>query len=113
MKRTNVATNITRAANESNLLDFLGDAQDVDPRQWDGLPAFVAKELAAEFTLTLRFRSREDVAKFADLIEQPQLKMCKLAKTDTWYPKLIPGERGMSNLFEWHDAESLIDLDLE
>lgn len=113
MKRTNVASNITRAANESNLMDFLGEDQTVDPRQWAGLPAFVTKELAAEFTLTLRFRSREDVNKFADLIEQPQLKLCKLAKTDTWYPKLMAGERGMSNLYEWHDEESLTEFELE
>jgi hypothetical protein len=90
----------------NNLFVLTGQEDDFNPMGWTGLPEFVQEDNEAPYICIVRFRSEEDLFKFADLLEQPNLKLKTKRNTkSTWYPELGTGERGSNNLLRWVDAD--------
>lgn len=106
-KTANIATKKLKTTNaDSTLYDLLGIEEDVQPEEWVDTPAFEQKKNAPTFSVVVSFRNKEDLDKFADLINQPHLKTeGKRSVKSTWYPPLATGERGQNNLFVWADED--------
>lgn len=89
---------------KENLFEILG--VDTDTPIWSGMPYHEQNQSEAEFVLVINVASKEDLDKFADLVDQKQIKL--KAKTNVksiWYPKLINGERGSSVKYVWVSEE--------
>lgn len=87
-----------------NILSILSDNEEDhrDSMYWDDMPEFVQKKKEAPYMVMVRFRNKEDLAEFADKIEQPQLKGDgKRGLKSTWYPRLAKGEGGTSGDLVW------------
>lgn len=107
----NIATRLTQEP-ENSLYELLGMEEDIKAIEWKGLPDYVQKDKDAKNTVIIRFRSDEDLNKFADLIEQPQLKVkTKSPVKSTWFPPLDKGEGGSNIMFAWLDEDDIKDAD--
>lgn len=106
-KTANIATKKLKTTNSDNTLyDLLGIEEDVKPEEWVDTPAFEQKKNSPTFSVIVSFRNKEDLDKFADLINQPHLKIeGKRNVKSTWFPPLAAGERGQNNLFIWIDED--------
>lgn len=87
----------------ANIFALAGVEDDFDPTKYEGgVPEFVQKDNDADYTIIVRVRNDEDLAKFADLLGQPTLKAKDRKSTkSTWWPELEEGERGSNCLMQW------------
>lgn len=101
---------MSKPRNTQNIFALLGDEDEQrDPMLWDNMPEFVQNNRDVPYTVIVRFRTQEDVAEFADLIGQPQLKGTgKRGVKSTWFPQLAKGEGGMDASTVW-----IMDVDGE
>ena len=111
-KTANIATKKLKTTNtDSNLYDLLGIEEEIQADAWVDLPAFQQKKNAATYSVVVSFRNKQDLDAFADLINQPHLKIeGKRSVKSIWYPPLATGERGQNNLFIYIDED---DPDLQ
>jgi hypothetical protein len=87
---------------ENSIFALAGQGDEPDSMHWDDMPEFVQKEKVAPFQVNVRFRTKEDLDHFADLISQPQLKVrAKTTVKSTWFPRLELGEGGMDCSLMW------------
>lgn len=93
----------------SNIFARAGDEDDFDPTQFvGGVPEFVQKENDADYTIIVRVRNDEDLAKFSELLGQPHLRGKDRKSTkSTWWPMLEEGERGSNVLMQWMDEDDI------
>ena len=63
---------------------------------WKGMPEFESTNIEPKRSLTVHFRSQEDVDKFSELLD---MKLSEKAKS-TWYP---PREKDQNSLRRWLD----------
>lgn len=100
----NIATR-KLARSENSLFDILDMEEESLLESWDGVPEFIQKKKAAAFTVSVNFRNKEDLDKFADIIEMPNLKLDGKVNKSVWYPQLKYGERGQNCLVVWMDED--------
>lgn len=114
-KTANIATKKLKSVNNSNgLYDALEIEETIDPGEWVGLPSFEQKKNEPGFKVIVSFRTKEDLHKFADLIQQPHLKVeGKRDVKSIWYPPLANGERGQNNLFVWVEDDGSLESMVE
>ena len=51
-------------------------------KEWQGMPEFIQKDLTAFHSILVYFETKEDLAKFSKLIEQPLTERTR----SVWYP---------------------------
>lgn len=100
----NIATTKLKKSDNS-LYDLLGMEEDINAESWEGVPEFVHKHKKAAYSLNIHFRNKEDLEKFAALIEAPQLLVDGKRQKSLWYPPLVEGEKGQNALTVWMDSE--------
>lgn len=96
-------TKLKSVGSEDNLFSLSGVEEDIIPESWTDLPEFIQKNKEAEVSVKVSFRNKEDLDKFADLMEMPTLKIPGKAMKSVWYPPLKNGERGCNCSFVWMD----------
>lgn len=99
----NIATKKMYNRTVSTLVDVLElEDNSVAAEKWDNVPKFEQRAKKAAYTLNVFFRNKEDLEKFADLINVPSLKHPgRLTTKSMWYPELEYGERGQNCQFVW------------
>lgn len=105
MKTANIATRKLKSIhNDNTLYNLLGIEEEIKPEDWVNLPAFEQRDNLPPYRVIVSFRNKEDLDKFADLLNMPSLKKeGKLSVKSIWFPPLKEGERGQSYLFAWVD----------
>jgi hypothetical protein len=99
-----VSKKLKHANNENSLYGILGIEEDVDALSYTDVPAFEQKTKPPFQTVIVHFRNAEDLKKFSELVEQPNLNLDgKRSNKSTWYPALKEGERGQNSLVVWCD----------
>lgn len=107
MCAANVATNILKGTkSENNLYNLMGIEEDIHPLSYTNVPSFEQNNRKPFQTVIVHFRNKEDLEKFAKLVEQPNLTLDgKRDKKSTWFPSLEHGERGQNSLCVWADED--------
>ena len=70
----------------SNNIFMILDGDDATPYDWDDMPEFVQEEEKWHDEVSVRFKTQEDLEKFARLIGQPNLIPRKKRRKTCWYP---------------------------
>jgi len=56
--------------------------------EWQGMPEFVQDKIEPYATITVRFANKDDLAEFAELVNQRLTNRTK----SIWYPELVRGK---------------------
>jgi hypothetical protein len=98
----------TKFKGEYNLFALTGQEDGFDYHGWYNLPECVQEDNEAPYVLIVDIDTKENLDKFADIIDQPNLKNdSKLNTKSIWYPKLVMGERGSNTAYMWIDENSV------
>jgi hypothetical protein len=74
--------------------------------EWKGMPEFVQDKQEPFCLITMRFRNKEDLLKFGELIQQTVTTQTK----SLWYPAI---ERGLYGNYIWTDDGTATEKDFE
>lgn len=89
----------------SNLWEILELEKDLEI--WSGLPEHVQEDAEAPFVLDIHVKTKDDLLKLANLVQQDKLKReMKTAVYSIWYPELKLGERGSNSQYIWVEIEN-------
>jgi hypothetical protein len=96
----NVSKNLFLLAEVINKDNDWHNANGTTPYDWDDMPEFVQENKEAYEEVTVRFRCKEDLEAFANLIGQLNIVPPKKRKKSIWYPAI---DRNANSLLFWVD----------
>jgi hypothetical protein len=94
---------VTKLKNpDIDLFCLTGQEDGFEPGGWYDLPFYEQENNEAPFILVVNIKDKEALDKFADLVDEPQLKApAKRSTKSIWYPPLEGGERGSNGKYVW------------
>lgn len=83
---------------QESLFDAFGGVEEEWKKEWNGMPEFKADDLTSYQYIIVHFQNKEDVAKFAKLVDQ---KLTYKTKS-IWYP---PAEIANNTVFRYVEEQ--------